>query len=290
MISTARTGLVMKKQMYEISNQVKENLSRSNINEVSLDHKTAKIQLEKLSEKIIEERESNPLLVDLVDESVQVSDRAEEQHREPTQVEMQEVVIVMTESLDDIEKARPKCQDQKTRFDRTRMTLEESKHHQLQNDVLHTAVRVSFAEAQIIDFDEQKSVELNEEHQMQVDDVQTIPTDILAASKLDAMYTFLKINFTSLWGSDPASEHQFEAKIFKIKMQLERIDETGLTKFDYSELRTEIERLQQTHNNDELIDDFNPALLVDNVHLNQVQHDRKKSKSSHRKKKSARVA
>ena len=58
------------------------------------------------------------------------------------------------------------------------------------------------------------------------------------------MYTFLKINFTSLWGSDPASEHQFDAKIYKIKMQLERIDETGLTKFDYSELRTEIERLQ----------------------------------------------
>lgn len=77
---------------------MKENLSRSNINEVSLDQKTARIELEKLSETIIEERESNPLLVDLADESVQVSDRAEEkQHREPAQVEMQEVVIVMTE-------------------------------------------------------------------------------------------------------------------------------------------------------------------------------------------------
>lgn len=26
------------------------------------------------------------------------------------------------------------------------------------------------------------------------------------SSKLDAMYTFLKINFSSLWGEDPATE------------------------------------------------------------------------------------
>ena len=35
------------------------------------------------------------------------------------------------------------------------------------------------------------------------------------ASKLDAMFTFLKINFSSLWGDEPKDEKQFEAKVYK---------------------------------------------------------------------------
>ena len=41
------------------------------------------------------------------------------------------------------------------------------------------------------------------------------------------MFTFLKINFSSLWGEKPKNEQQFEAKVYKIKMQLEGIDEEG---------------------------------------------------------------
>ena len=117
-----------------------------------------------------------------------------------------------------LEKAR--AEDEKTRFDRTRMTLEESARKLPENadaDSIDRAARLSFAEAQ-------------ENHDVIVEDDDE---QILSPStKLDAMFTFLKINFTSLWGSDPATESQFDAKVYKIKMQLEGIDEEKRTKID----------------------------------------------------------
>ena len=60
------------------------------------------------------------------------------------------------------------------------------------------AVRRSFAEAQIIEVDEEQLAS--------------------PASKLDAMFTFLKINFLSMWGTDNLTPQQEEAKIYKIKI------------------------------------------------------------------------
>ena len=70
------------------------------------------------------------------------------------------------------------------------------------------------------------------------------------ASKLDAMFTFLKINFLSMWGTEAKTEKQEEAKINLIKMQLETIDEDGTTKIDINDLRAEIKRLEELHKAD----------------------------------------
>ena len=102
------------------------------------------------------------------------------------------------------------------------------------------------------------------------------------ASKLDAMFTFLKINFSSLWGEEPADEKQFEAKVYKIKMQLEGIDEHGETKIDVAQLRAEIERLQEAAQRGSISADFNPALLLDNkVSASKGKKKSKKAKNAY---------
>ena len=100
-------------------------------------------------------------------------------------------------------------------------------------------------------------------------------------SKLDAMFTFLKINFSSLWGDEPKNEKQFEAKVYKIKMQLEGIDELGETKIDVADLRAEIERLREAAQRGSISADFNPALLLDNkANASKGKKKSKKTKSS----------
>ena len=85
--------------------QIEKSLLRSNSRNVDMD----------------DERKS---LLDVVDESVQALPN--HQPTESPRVEIQEVVIIMDQSSDPVEvleKAR--AEDEKTRFDRTRMTLEE---------------------------------------------------------------------------------------------------------------------------------------------------------------------
>ena len=121
-------------------------------------------------------------------------------------------------------------------------------------------MRRSFAEAQIIEVDEEQLAS--------------------PASKLDAMFTFLKINFLSMWGTDNLTPQQEEAKIYKIKMQLETIDEDGVTKIDINDLRKEIKRLQGLQQADQIDDDFNPAMLAA-----KAEKPKSKNKSAKKQKK-----
>ena len=151
-----------------------------------------------------------------------------------------------------IEKAR--TQDPKIRHDRTRQTLNDEAKKNSENE----AIRLSFSKAQIIEVDDEQIVS--------------------PASKLDAMFTFLKINFLSMWGTEAQTEKQEEAKINLIKMQLETIDEDGTTKIDINDLRAEIKRLEELHKADQVDDDFNPAMLSDNKKSGKTPK-KKKSKS-----------
>ena len=94
------------------------------------------------------------------------------------------------------------------------------------------------------------------------------------------MFTFLKINFLSMWGTDNLTPQQEEAKIYKIKMQLETIDEDGVTKIDINDLRKEIKRLQGLQQADQIDDDFNPAMLAA-----KAEKPKSKNKSAKKQKK-----
>jgi len=99
------------------------------------------------------------------------------------------------------------------------------------------------------------------------------------SNKLDAMFTFLKINYQSLWGNKSTTNEQFEAKLIKIKMQLESIDEDGLVKMDINDLRAEVKRLQSLQSADQIDDDFNPAMLVEKQKLAKASKKAKKKRS-----------
>ena len=93
------------------------------------------------------------------------------------------------------------------------------------------------------------------------------------------MFTFLKINFLTMWGTDAKTEKQEEIKLNHIKMQLETIDEDGTTKINIEDLRQEIRRLEELHKADQIDDDFNPAMLAGPKKSGKTPKKHKKNKS-----------
>ena len=138
-ISSSRTTNLMKQQLNEINEQMEQNFTK------------AISRRDVLSEAAVDEaagtdRESKPLL-DPNDESLQ--NTPQPQQTASPRVEVQEVMIIMDEDhdpVDVLEKAR--AEDEKTRFDRTRMTLEERNGSLKKTDSVDQAARLSFAEAE----------------------------------------------------------------------------------------------------------------------------------------------
>ena len=122
-----------------------------------------------------------------------------------------------------------RAKDSVTRFDRSRMTVNDKDEVVSCSINNNSMVRVSFSGAKLLEPPEEIGTEGKE--------------DVVSKSekKLDEMYTFLKNNFTILWGSsEPKSAKAFKARVNKIKKHLEGIDEERQTKIDIDELRTEI--------------------------------------------------
>ena len=258
LVGSVRIGDVMKKRLAEMSSDNRRSLAQAQTRNISRQNAQEMLTVYETNT----EREEEPLLEE---------DDAANLTAQPMIEIKEEVVLLLDESNDNEDPKRvveaARAQDMGTRFDRSRMTINEKGELVSSSINNNSAVRISFADAKLLEPPEEVESEGKEE-------VVANP-----ATKLDEMFTFLKINFTTLWGSDePKDDKAFEARVYKIKMQLEGIDEERQTKIDIAELRTEIERLRESAMRDSISADFNPQLLVDNLTEKKSKRKREKSK------------